>query len=131
MLATFWLVMRHKNDHQNQPVMNLFGHKAGGVITMMTRDHIIPKSLGGVDAVQNLRCACERCNTNRGNELNQEDLAFLKAHPELIDPERLVKGLASLQSKVVSVQNKPDQSAKWKAAKIKALQQPYKMAGFL
>lgn len=30
-------------------------------------DHIYPKSLGGLDAIENLALACQRCNRNRYN----------------------------------------------------------------
>jgi 5-methylcytosine-specific restriction endonuclease McrA len=32
-----------------------------------TKDHIIPRSLGGSDALDNLRPAHRRCNSRRGN----------------------------------------------------------------
>lgn len=32
-----------------------------------TLDHIIPRSLGGSDEIENLRLACRMCNSKRGN----------------------------------------------------------------
>jgi len=60
---------------------------------MMTRDHIIPKSLGGIDSVQNLRPGCEVCNGGRGSKMNKADKKFMTDHPELISAARVAKGL--------------------------------------
>jgi len=35
--------------------------------TRMTIDHVIPKEKGGKDVWENLVCACEECNTKKGN----------------------------------------------------------------
>lgn len=63
----------------------------------MTRDHIIPKSLGGVDDWHNMRPGCATCNERRGNEVLPEDIRFAQEHPELIDDERIMKGKQHLQ----------------------------------
>lgn len=34
----------------------------------LTIEHIIPKSMGGTNALENLRCACSQCNRKRGNK---------------------------------------------------------------
>jgi 5-methylcytosine-specific restriction endonuclease McrA len=36
---------------------------------LMTKDHIIPKSLGGKDSLNNLQCACSMCNCKKSNKL--------------------------------------------------------------
>lgn len=38
-------------------------------IEQMTLDHIIPRSLGGSNAITNLRLMCRDCNEERGNNL--------------------------------------------------------------
>ena len=40
----------------------------------LTKDHIIPKSLGGTDHDWNLRPACSKCNSIRGNKVSIEDI---------------------------------------------------------
>ncbi len=96
--ADRWIASRH-NKGRSKPVLNLYGTKYvktkhGRVerTVMMTRDHIIPKSEGGVDDVRNLRPACEFCNVGRGSKMTADEVAFMNTHPELIDPERARKG---------------------------------------
>lgn len=36
--------------------------------TLMTKDHIIPKSKGGLDQVANMQTMCTRCNSKKGNK---------------------------------------------------------------
>lgn len=49
----------------------------------LTRDHIIPKSKGGSNAVKNLRVGCAPCNNSRGNAMDEQDSSFMQAHPRL------------------------------------------------
>jgi len=37
---------------------------------LMTFDHLIPKSHGGWDDYRNLKIACARCNSKRGDKIN-------------------------------------------------------------
>jgi 5-methylcytosine-specific restriction endonuclease McrA len=41
-----------------------------------TADHVIPKSLGGPDTLENLLPACRSCNSSRGALFNEEILAL-------------------------------------------------------
>lgn len=99
-VADRWVATLGKNDNKSKPVLNLYAvrmHKTkkGAIIpklVMMTRDHIIPKSHGGKDLVENLRPGCETCNGNRGNEMNKRDLKFMEQHPHLICPVRKARG---------------------------------------
>jgi 5-methylcytosine-specific restriction endonuclease McrA len=43
-------------------------------LVMMTVDHIIPKSLGGDNSLDNLRPMCLYCNSARGNALTVDDI---------------------------------------------------------
>lgn len=72
-----------QNDIVSKPVLDLFA-EANGKYVLMTRDHIIPRSLGGINDVKNLRVGCQPCNSARGNSMNEEDLKFMEEHPELI-----------------------------------------------
>lgn len=100
-VADRWVSTCHPNDLRTKPCLNLYGIRAlkptkrhphpTPMLVMMTRDHIIPKSLGGVDHVENLRPGCEVCNGRRSSNMNKADTRFMLAHPELVDPVRPAK----------------------------------------
>lgn len=39
----------------------------------MTKDHIVPKSLGGYDHLNNMQTMCEECNRDKRNTVTTED----------------------------------------------------------
>ncbi len=102
-VADRWISTRHPNDLRAKPCLNLFAMRTlkptkrhpnpTPMLVMMTRDHIIPKSLGGVDHIENLRPGCDVCNGRRSSHMNKADTKFMLEHPELIDEERRLKGL--------------------------------------
>lgn len=103
-VADRWISCRGQNDN-SRPTLNLFAmftprktrrtpHPIPRLV-MMTRDHIIPKSSGGVDDIENLRPGCETCNVHRGNNMSAADIAFMEANPHLINQERLLKAQAT------------------------------------
>ena len=47
----------------------------------LTRDHVVPKSRGGIDRWDNVVAACKRCNHHKGNRLLQECELELMALP--------------------------------------------------
>ncbi len=120
--ADRWVMEKHRRDKVGSAVLNLY---AG--TTMMTQDHIIPKSLGGVDAVENLRPACARCNEKRGNDVSPEVIRFAKEHPELVDERRIKAGLESLQRHLVRL-HEQEESLR---AEIERLKKPYRDMGYL
>lgn len=46
--------------------LNLYALDELGREVLMTKDHIIPKSKGGADNLENLQTMCTRCNGNKG-----------------------------------------------------------------
>jgi len=61
---------------------NLFGEK-DGKSRLMTKDHIIPKSKGGADHIDNLQTMCDRCNNKKGSILPEES-AFIVTPEEVV-----------------------------------------------
>ena len=90
--ADRWIAEKGQHDKIGSPVLNLYGINSENKLVMINRDHIIPKSLGGVDDIANLRPACDLCNGARGNEVTGEDLQFRHDNPHLISSSRLSDG---------------------------------------
>lgn len=84
--ADRFVLKLHKNDLNKPPVLDLFAH-TGKSLVMMTRDHIVPVSLGGVDHVDNLRPGCETCNGRRKSIMNKEDTEFMNKNTHLWVPK--------------------------------------------
>lgn len=51
------------------PHFNLYHIDEAGKLTMMTRDHIIPRSKGGPDTLANSATMCQPCNSEKGNKM--------------------------------------------------------------
>lgn len=49
--------------------LNLYGIDDNGQEVLITKDHIIPKSKGGKDELENYQTMCIRCNERKGNKL--------------------------------------------------------------
>lgn len=47
---------------------NLYGYRPDGTEVMMTKDHIVPKSKGGVNHFDNYEPMCIDCNADKGNK---------------------------------------------------------------
>ena len=63
---------------------------------LATRDHVVPKSRGGTDAIANIVMACANCNGVKGSMTGTEFIYFLntsKFHPTFI---------SYLESKVIA-----------------------------
>jgi len=49
--------------------INMYGINNQGNEVLMTKDHIIPKSKGGRNHIDNYVTMCTKCNTKKGNKL--------------------------------------------------------------
>lgn len=49
--------------------LNLYAVNEHGKEVLMTKDHILPRSLGGKDEHSNYQTMCVRCNNKKGNKL--------------------------------------------------------------
>jgi 5-methylcytosine-specific restriction endonuclease McrA len=67
-------IERHMNDTISKYSLNLYAIDNYGQEQMLTWDHIIPRSLGGSNILQNAQCMCEKCNRAKGNHLSLLEL---------------------------------------------------------
>ena len=65
--AWFFAVEKHNQPGIRSFHLNLYAVSRSGVEIMMTQDHIIPRSKGGGDSLDNLQTMCDRCNFSKGN----------------------------------------------------------------
>lgn len=72
-------------DNTSGAHLNLYGISSSGEEVLMTRDHIIPKSLGGANKVDNMNTMCVKCNHKRGNA----DLDDFTKNPESCKPAKM------------------------------------------
>lgn len=47
---------------------NLYGITESGRVVMLTKDHIVPKSKGGSNRLDNLQTMCETCNRKKADK---------------------------------------------------------------
>jgi hypothetical protein len=64
-----FILERSKSQNTKKCHWNLYGIKNGRLV-MMTIDHIIPKSKGGLDIIENKQPMCIICNNKKGNNTN-------------------------------------------------------------
>lgn len=64
-IGTKFLLQRHEGN--SRPHFNLFAVKDDELI-LMTKDHIVPKSMGGNNHLSNLQTMCGPCNHEKGND---------------------------------------------------------------
>jgi hypothetical protein len=60
--------------------INLYGIRDGDEV-MLTWDHLLPKSLGGSNRMENAQCMCFTCNNHKRNRLTLKELIEVAAGP--------------------------------------------------
>ena len=70
-------------------------------------EHILPKSRGGSDKVNNATLACRKCNTDKGSMTPQEWMSAInaKAHKTKLDEVR-IKGIQAVSNNKTGVSNR-------------------------
>jgi len=65
--GNWWRLEQHKIDYEkgNNPNFSLYD-KLHKPILLMTKDHIIPKSKGGGEEIENMQTMCYPCNQKKG-----------------------------------------------------------------
>jgi 5-methylcytosine-specific restriction endonuclease McrA len=54
-------------SEQHRPHLNFYAEQDGG-LTLMTKDHIVPRSKGGHNGIGNMQTMCVNCNGAKGNQ---------------------------------------------------------------
>lgn len=67
LVGTFFA--KEKSPAENVYHFNLYGLDKDGKEVMFTKDHILPKSKGGLDKLDNYQVMCEVCNREKGNKI--------------------------------------------------------------
>ena len=78
--GTFFVLERQRiREGSGLPYhLNLYGVDATGAEVLMTHDHVIPRSRGGRDHLDNTQTMCRPCNERKGSKL--------EASGQLADP---------------------------------------------
>lgn len=64
----YFCIEKH-TDSKHVHFLTLYVERPDGYIDRMTADHIIPKSKGGSDDLDNLQPMCYTCNTTKGDKI--------------------------------------------------------------
>jgi len=72
--ASFWALQYAKNSKLTKPHLNLYGLSENNEITLFTKDHKLPRSMGGLDKIENYQIMCVKCNSKKDNDVNWKEL---------------------------------------------------------
>lgn len=78
------VILNRKNIYRRDRSTCQYCGKKGPQLTV---DHVIPKNFGGKDSWDNLVCACQRCNSRKGNKTPEQ--AGMKLLKKPVKPSRL------------------------------------------
>lgn len=66
-IGKWFRLEKNYKDIKGKPHLNLYSIVDGQII-LMTKDHIIPKSKGGSDGIENMQTMCCMCNEKKGDK---------------------------------------------------------------
>lgn len=79
--ASFFAVEKHHvNDGSYH--LNLYGYNQHGKELLFTRDHILAKSKGGPNTLDNMQPACVKCNGNKGDKDSYDPSTYITPTPK-------------------------------------------------
>lgn len=64
---------KERGENTKRYHLNLYGINSSGQEILFTKDHIVPKSKGGKDTLENYQTMCEPCNKRKGNKYDLSD----------------------------------------------------------
>jgi len=71
--GSYFRLERHAlGSRKNNFHFNLYAVNGNGHETLMTKDHIIPKSKGGTNHISNLQTMCTHCNNHKDDKISAE-----------------------------------------------------------
>ena len=70
-VGVFFAIERSHEGHDTWH-LNLYAHNQYGHEVLMTADHIVPRSRGGSNELENLQTLCTKCNHKKDNKLEEE-----------------------------------------------------------
>jgi len=93
-------VFRLESDHtEDSPHLNLY-HILNDTVIMLTCDHIIPKSKGGLNVDENTQTLCRKCNLLKGSMIQTKYFTDSLVNKIRFQPryKKLVENLTSTNS---------------------------------
>lgn len=70
--GTHFLLQAPADTKFKQAHFNLYGFNEAGEPVLFTKDHILPRSKGGKDNLDNLQTMCAPCNCKKGNTVSSQ-----------------------------------------------------------
>jgi len=105
-------IERHKNDKVMPFSVNLYGWRGDKEI-LMTWDHVLPKSLGGSNRLENAQCMCTECNGEKGNKLSITEIVDIVTRKDAVLMYRDIPSTAkTLRDTISQVQAEFDKVSK-------------------
>lgn len=114
--ASFW-ALQFSKGHENHPHVNLYGIDKTGNTVLFTKDHIMPRSMGGKDDLENYQIMCETCNKKKDNNIDWKAVG-IKPNTYKVEVQLLSSQKTILENKHVVVEANNENNAKGIACKI-------------
>jgi diadenosine tetraphosphate (Ap4A) HIT family hydrolase len=78
--------------------LELIGKKPDGQYVLMTKDHIIPRSKGGENKLENYQTMCVICNNEKGDKM--EDITPEQIAPNVVAPNIIYPSVEEVQKQI-------------------------------